>query len=91
MLVPFSAADFLDRAVAVYADRTGIVDEPDQPAESLGDVSYARVGELARAQAAKLDDLGIGFGERVAYVSHNSARLYNAFFGVAGHGRVLVP
>ncbi|MCW2807166.1 MAG: AMP-dependent synthetase [Marmoricola sp.] len=91
MLVPFSAADFLDRALAVYADRTGIVDEPDQPAESLGDVSYARVGELARAQAAKLDDLGIGFGERVAYVSHNSARLYNAFFGVAGHGRVLVP
>ncbi|MCW2823004.1 MAG: hypothetical protein JWR64_2799, partial [Marmoricola sp.] len=25
MIVPFSAADFLDRALAVYADRTGIV------------------------------------------------------------------
>ena len=91
MIVPFSAADFLDRALAVYADRTGIVDEPEQPADSLGDVTYARVGELARAQAAKLDELGIGFGDRVAYVSHNSARLYAAFFGVAGHGRVLVP
>ena len=91
MIVPFSAADFLDRALAVYAERTGIVDEPEQPAESLGDVSYARVGELARAQAAKLDELGIGFGDRVAYVSHNSARLYTAFFGVCGHGRVLVP
>ncbi|MCW2846553.1 MAG: AMP-dependent synthetase [Marmoricola sp.] len=91
MLVPFSAADFLDRALAVYAERTGIVDEPDQPAESLGEVTYARVGELARAQAAKLDELGIGFGDRVAYVSHNSARLFTAFFGVAGHGRVLVP
>jgi fatty-acyl-CoA synthase len=91
LIVPFSAADFLDRALAVYADRTGIVDEPDQPAPSLGDVTYARVGELARAQAAKLDELGIGFGDRVAYVSHNSARLYTAFFGVAGHGRVLVP
>ena len=91
MIVPFSTADFLDRALAVYADRTGIVDEPDQPATSLGDVTYARVGELARAQAAKLDELGIGFGERVAYVSHNSARLYTAFFGVTGFGRVLVP
>jgi fatty-acyl-CoA synthase len=89
--VPFSAADFLDRALAVYAERVGIVDEPDQPATSLGDVTYARVGELARAQAAKLDELGIGFGDRVAYVSHNSARLYTAFFGVAGNGRVLVP
>ena len=91
MIVPFSAADFLDRALAVYADRIGIVDEPDQPAESLGDVTYARVGELARAQAAKLDELGIGFGDRVAYVSHNSARLFTAFFGVCGYGRVLVP
>ncbi len=91
MIVPFSAADFLDRALAVYAERIGIVDEPDQPAPSLGDVSYARVGELARAQAAKLDELGIGVGDRVAYVSHNSARLYTAFFGVTGYGRVLVP
>ena len=91
MIVPFSAADFLDRALAVYADRVGIVDEPDQPAESLGDLTYARVGELARAQAAKLDGLGIGVGDRVAYVSHNSARLFTAFFGVTGFGRVLVP
>jgi fatty-acyl-CoA synthase len=91
VIVPFSAADFLDRALAVYAERVGIVDEPDQPADSLGDLTYARVGELARAQAAKLDELGIGFGDRVAYVSHNSARLFTAFFGVTGHGRVLVP
>jgi acyl-CoA synthetase (AMP-forming)/AMP-acid ligase II len=91
VIVPFSAADFLDRALAVYAERIGIVDEPDQPAPSLGDVSYARVGELARAQAAKLDELGISVGDRVAYVSHNSARLYTAFFGVTGYGRVLVP
>ncbi|WP_310963831.1 AMP-binding protein [Nocardioides terrisoli] len=91
MIVPFSASDFLDRALAVYAERTGIVDEPDQPAPSLGELSYARVGELARAMAARHDALGIGVGERVAFVSHNSARLYTAFFGVSGYGRVLVP
>ena len=91
MIVPLSAADFLDRALAVYGERIGITDEPDQPAESLGELTYTRIGELARAQAAKLDELGIGVGDRVAYLSHNSARLFTAFYGVTGSGRVLVP
>jgi acyl-CoA synthetase (AMP-forming)/AMP-acid ligase II len=91
MFVPFGARDFLDRAVTVYGERTGIVDEPDQPAKLLDDLTYARVDELARAQAAGLDALGIGPGERVAIVSHNSARLLTSFFGVSGYGRVLVP
>ena len=91
MFVPFSARDFLDRAVTVYSERTGVVDEPDQPAEPLRDLTYARVGELARAQAAGLDALGVGFGGKVAIVSHNSARLLTSFFGVSGYGRVLVP
>ena len=91
MHVPFSASDFIDRAEAVYADRVGIVDEADQPAPSLGGLTYAQVADHARRQAAKLDELGIGFGDRVAVVSHNSARLFTSFFGVAGFGRVLVP
>ena len=41
--------------------------------------------------AAGLDELGIGVGERVAMVSHNSARLITALFGVSGSGRILVP
>ena len=91
MFVPFGARDFVDRAVTVYGERTGVIDEPEQPAEPLRDLTYARVGELARAQAAGLDALGIGPGERVAVVSHNSARLLTSFFGVSGFGRVLVP
>src|SRR4249919_1620280 len=91
MIVPFSVNDFLDRALAVYGDRLGIADEPDQPAPSLGDLSYRRIGELARAMAATHDRLGLEVGDRVAFVSHNSARLLTAFFGVCGYGRVLVP
>ena len=41
MIVPFSVADFIDRAVQVYGDRVGVVDEPDQPAPSLGELTYA--------------------------------------------------
>ncbi|MFF3615457.1 AMP-binding protein [Streptomyces sp. NPDC002580] len=91
MLVPFGARDFLDRAVTVYGDRVGVVDEPDQPAEPWEGLTYRRVGELARAQAAGLDALGVPHGARVAVVSPNSARLLTSFFGVSGHGRVLVP
>ncbi|WP_049575881.1 AMP-binding protein [Streptomyces sp. SBT349] len=91
MIVPFSVTDFLDRALTVYGDRLGVADEPDQPARTLGELTYAQVGERARALAANLDRLGIGTGERVAVVSHNSARLMTAFFGVSGYGRVLVP
>jgi acyl-CoA synthetase (AMP-forming)/AMP-acid ligase II len=91
MFVPFSVSDFIDRAVQVYGDRVGVVDEPDQPAPSLGELTYAQMGDLARRQAAKLDELGLDVGDRVAVVSHNSARLLTSFFGVSGYGRVLVP
>jgi len=83
--------DFIRRASLVYPDRIGIVDEPDQPAVSWGSLTYAQVAERAAAIAAGLDELGIGAGERVAIVSHNSARLFTALFGVSGSGRVLVP
>jgi acyl-CoA synthetase (AMP-forming)/AMP-acid ligase II len=91
MRVPLTIADFLERAALVYPDRVGVVDEPDQPAAPWGELTYGRVAELARDQAAALDALGIGRGERVAVVSHNAARLLVSFYGVAGWGRVLVP
>jgi fatty-acyl-CoA synthase len=91
MYYPLTIRDFLDRAEHVYPDRSAIVDEPDQPAPSLGDLSYRQVATNARAQAARLDELGVPLGGRVAVVSQNSARLLTSFFGVSGWGRVLVP
>src|SRR5437870_3764982 len=91
MHVPLTTNDFLARAAMVYGDRVGIIDEPRQPAAPLGELTYRQVERLARAQAAALDALGVGPGERVAIVSQNSARLLIAFFGVPGWGRILVP
>jgi fatty-acyl-CoA synthase len=91
MKVPFNILDFLDRAEHVYGDRIGVVDEPDQPADSWGQLTWRQVAEHTRAMAAGLDALGIARGERVAIVSHNSARLLVALFGVSGYGRVVVP
>ena len=89
--VDLSVSDFLDRAELVFPDRIAIVDEPDQPAESWGEVTGAEFARRARNQAAHLDDLGIGVGDRVAIISHNSARLACGFFGVSGWGRIYVP
>lgn len=91
MKVPFTISDFLYRAEHVYPDRIAVVDEPDVPGGGLGEVSYERFGSLVKAQAAKLDELGIAHGERVAMVSQNSARLMTSFYGVSGYGRIFVP
>ncbi|MCW2770160.1 MAG: AMP-dependent synthetase [Aeromicrobium sp.] len=91
MFFPLTVRDFLDRAVTVYPDRVAVVDEPDQPAESWGEITYAELGRRAKAQAATLDELGVPVGGRVAIVSQNSARLLTSFYGVSGWGRVLVP
>lgn len=91
MFVPLSIIDFLRRAEQVYGDRIGFIDEPDQPAAPLSGLTYGRIAELARGQAAAWDRLGIQRGDRVAIVSHNAARLLVSLLGTSAYGRVLVP
>jgi fatty-acyl-CoA synthase len=91
MRTPLTIGGHLDRAALVYGDRVGVVDEPDPPGGGLGHLTYRRVQELARAQAAGLDERGVARGDRVAILSQNAGRLLVSFFGVSGWGRVLVP
>ena len=91
MKVPLTVRDHLDRALVVYPDRVAFVDEPDQPAPPMGEVTFRRLGELADATGAGLDALGVGMGGRVAMVSHNAGRLLTCFWGVSGNGRLFVP
>jgi fatty-acyl-CoA synthase len=91
MKTPLVTNDFIDRAAFVFGQRTGIIDETDQPGGSPGQLTNSDLARMARSQAAALDAMGIGFGERVAIVSKNSARLLISFFGVTSYGRVIVP
>lgn len=91
MRVPLITADFLDRARAVFADSVAVVDEPDQPAPPVPTSTYLDVATRAAAWQAGLDALGVGHGERVAVVSHNSARLLELLYAVPTSGRVVVP
>jgi acyl-CoA synthetase (AMP-forming)/AMP-acid ligase II len=90
MRLPLTVADFLDRAVQVYPERTALVDEPGV-AGSLGRITYAELAGRARCLAEGLQRLGVPRGGRVAIVSPNSGRFLTAFFGVSAYGRVLVP
>ena len=92
MRVPLTTRDFLDRAELVYGDRVGDRRRAD-PARAL-----ARRGHLPRGRPARRGRCrpgstrsGIGEGERVAIVSHNSGRLLELLLSVPSSGRVLVP
>lgn len=83
--------DFLDRAIAVYPDRLAIVDEPDQHAPPMPNLTYRQLGDVRRSIGVALDELGVPMGGRVAVVSQNSARFLTMYYGVPGNGRVIVP
>jgi fatty-acyl-CoA synthase len=91
MRVPLTTRDFLDRAELVYGDRIGIVDEPNQPAPPLRELSYREVARRGRALQAGLDALGVGEGERIAVVSHNAGRLLECLLALPSSGRIAVP
>ena len=75
----------------MYGDRVGIIDEPDQPAQPLPDLTYQQFADKAKAMAKGLEELGVEQGGRVALVSHNASRMLAFLFGTAAWGRVGVP
>src|SRR6266581_317566 len=90
MKVPLTISDFLRRGALVYPDRPALIDEPGT-AGTLGTITYRSLERRARGVAIALDQMGVGHGERVAVVSPNAARFGILFYGISGHGRVLVP
>ena len=91
MFVPLTIRDHLERARLVYGNRIGIFDEPNQPAESLANLTYGEFAAKAKAMAKGFEELGVEQGGRVAIVSHNASRLLTFLFGTAAWGRVGVP
>ncbi|MFT5222140.1 MAG: fatty-acyl-CoA synthase [Glaciecola sp.] len=89
MRVELNILDYLRRAVAVYGDRVAMVDS--DTSGELAEITYASLERRANTMAARLEEMGVGVGQRVAILSPNASRFMVAFFGVSGHGRVLVP
>jgi fatty-acyl-CoA synthase len=91
MQVPLTIRDHIERAALVHGDRVGVIDEPDQPAPAVPDLTYAALADRTRALAAGLESLGVPVGGRVAVVSQNAARLLTVLYGAPAWGRVAVP
>ncbi|PZS39457.1 MAG: AMP-dependent synthetase, partial [Pseudonocardiales bacterium] len=91
MRVPLTVADFLARGETAFAQSIAAVDDPDQPASPVPTSTFQELGGRVRAWQAGLDALGVGVGQRVAVVSHNSTRLLELLHAVPASGRICVP
>ncbi len=74
---------FLDRAAAVHADRTAVIDGPLR-------LTYRELHDRCLRQAGALAGLGVAQGDRVAVLAANSPLLLESHFGVLYAGAVLV-
>jgi fatty-acyl-CoA synthase len=52
---------------------------------------YGQVAERVRGLAACLADRGVGAGDRVAILEHNSIEFFESYFAAAGIGAILCP
>ncbi len=80
--VPISPLTFVERAAAVFPNRTSIVHGTDRYTWAQ---TYARCRQLASALA----QLGIGLGDTVSIMGFNTPQMYEAHFGVPMTGAVL--
>ncbi len=84
METPLTPLEFMRRARALYPEREALVD---------GEVrrTYAQFFERCDRWSAALQRLGVGRGDRVAYLSPNTAANLESFYAVPQIGAVLVP
>ena len=74
---------FLERAAMVYPDKPAVV-------YNGRAVSYAEFHERSRRLASALQSVGVGKGDRVAFLCPNLPQMLEGYFGPLGIGAVLV-
>jgi fatty-acyl-CoA synthase len=84
MEVPLLITDFLRRAVALYPDKTAVVDGDNR-------FSYRELDERVDRLSNALLALGLERGDRVCILSPNSHFFLESFYATAQVGLVLVP
>jgi len=84
MQTPLTPIDFARRARKLYGDREAVVD---------GDLrlTYAQFFDRCDRWSAVLQQLGVGQGDRVAYIAPNTHAQLESFYAVPQIGAVLVP
>jgi fatty-acyl-CoA synthase len=84
MQLALSPMEFARRARRLYADRLAVVDEDLR-------LSYAQFFDRSDRWSHALQQLGVGHGDRVAYIAPNTHAQLESFYAVPQIGAVLVP
>src|SRR5260370_39607689 len=84
MNTPLTPLELLRRARNLYPYREAVVDEGVR-------LTYAQFGARCDRWSAVLQSLGVGKGDRVAYIAPNIHAHLEAFYAVPQIGAVLVP
>src|ERR1700732_1602079 len=84
MEIALSPLQFARRARKLYGDSTAVIDENLR-------LNYANFFERCDRWSAALQRLGIGRGDRVAYIAPNTHAQLESFYAVPQIGAVLVP
>ena len=84
MQTPLTPMDFARRARKLYGSREAVID---------GDLrlTYTQFFNRCDRWSAKLQELGVGQGDRVAYIAPNTHAQLESFYAVPQIGAVLVP
>jgi fatty-acyl-CoA synthase len=84
MEIPLTPMEFARRARRLYAEREAVVD---------GDLrlTYGQFLERCDRWSSALQSLGVGRGDRVAYIAPNTHAHLEAYYAVPQVGAVLVP
>ncbi len=80
----YPLAHILQRAVALYADRTAVID-------GALHLTYRQLGERVHRLAGALARLGLKRGDRVALLDWNSHRYLEAYYACAHGGFAFMP
>src|SRR5437879_10727963 len=84
MFVPLTPLRCLHRAVDVFGSKIGIVSGDHR-------FTYAQFGERCERLATALPKLGIKPGDRVAYLSFNTHKLLEGYYGVVMAHAIVMP
>ena len=84
MNIALTPLEFMRRARRLYGGREAVVDGARR-------LTYAQFFERCDRWSAALQQLGVRQGDRVAYISPNTAANLESFYGVPQIGAVLVP
>jgi fatty-acyl-CoA synthase len=84
MDTPLTPLEFARRARRLYPDREAVVDGPLR-------LTYRQFFERCDRWSASMQGLGIGMGDRVAYIAPNTHGQLESFYSVPQLGAVLVP